>query len=378
MLNHLFKGDILKQSTSSLHTYLIVVSCLLGLGIVMVASSSMAIAYANYQTPFYYVIRQAIFLIAGSAGAFAISRVPMSVWAALARPLLLVAFLMLALLFVPGIGREVNGSLRWIRIGPIGLQVSEFAKLCLLMYFAAYCAQHEQALRSRPWAFLKPLIPALLMCGLIILQPDFGAVVVVMSCCMGVLFLVGVPLWSFALMVCAGLAAMAGLAVSAPYRFERLTAFLNPWADQYDSGYQLTQALIAFGRGDWFGMGLGSGVQKLLYLPEAHTDFIFAVIAEELGLFGALVVLLLYGFLALLGFKVGQQASQQGKSFHAYLAYGLSLWMGMQAFIAMGVNMGLLPTKGLTLPLISSGGSSLMITLAAIGLLVRIHIEIKS
>jgi cell division protein FtsW len=221
------------------------------------------------------------------------------------------------------------------------------------------------------------MIPACLMCGLILMQPDFGTVVVTLVCCMGVLFLAGVPLLPFMLLVAIGVAGLAGLAVSAPYRFQRLTAFLNPWADQFDSGYQLTQALIAFGRGDWFGMGLGSGVQKLLYLPEAHTDFIYAVIAEELGLFGALIVLLLYALLAFFGFRAGKLASEQGKPFHAYLAYGLSLWLGMQAFIAMGVNMGLLPTKGLTLPLISSGGSSLMICLAAVGLLVRIHLELK-
>jgi cell division protein FtsW len=247
-----------------------------------------------------------------------------------------------------------------------------------LVYLAAYCAEYQETLREHSWAFIKPMIPALMMCGLIILQPDFGTVVVILACCMGMLFLVGIPLWSFSLMVFVGLAGMAGLAISAPYRMQRLTAFLNPWADQYDSGYQLTQALIAFGRGDWFGMGLGSGVQKLLYLPEAHTDFIYAVIAEELGLIGALVVLLLYALLAFLGFRAGKQASEQGKPFHAYLAYGLSLWLGMQAFIAMGVNMGLLPTKGLTLPLISSGGSSLMISLAAIGLLIRIHIEMRN
>jgi cell division protein FtsW len=365
------------QSNTSLQPYLIVVSCLLGLGLVMVASSSMAIAYANFQSPFYYVLRQALFLVLGVGGALVISRIPLSFWAKMSRPLVLLAMVSLLMLFIPGIGREVNGSLRWIRLGPIGIQVSEFAKLCLIIYFAAYCAQHEETLRTRAWAFLKPMIPALMICGLILLQPDFGAVVVILACCLGLVFLAGAPLLPFSLVLSVGVAGMAALAISAPYRFQRLTAFLNPWADQYDSGYQLTQALIAFGRGDWFGMGLGSGVQKLLYLPEAHTDFIYAVIAEELGLVGALVVLLLYGFLAYLGFKAGQQSSQEGKSFNAYLAYGLSLWLGMQAFIAMGVNMGLLPTKGLTLPLISSGGSSLMICLAAIGLLVRVHLELR-
>lgn len=364
--------------TIALQPFLIVVFSLVGLGLVMVASSSMAIAQVNFDSPFYYLIRQAIFLTVGLGIAIVLARIPLRVWSGLSRPLLILGLTLLLLLFIPGIGREVNGSLRWIRLGPIGIQVSEFSKLCLLIYLAAYCAEHQQTLREHSWAFLKPLIPAFMMCGLIMLQPDFGTVVVILACCMGVLFLVGVPLWSFALMVSLGLAGMAALAISAPYRMQRLTAFLNPWADQYDSGYQLTQALIAFGRGDWFGMGLGSGVQKLLYLPEAHTDFIYAVIAEELGLIGALIVLLLYTLLAFLGFRAGKQASEQGKSFHAYLAYGLSLWLGMQALIAMGVNMGLLPTKGLTLPLISSGGSSLMISLAAVGLLARIHLELKN
>lgn len=364
-------------ATVSLEPYLIVVLSLVGLGLVMVASSSMAIAHANFDAPLYYLLRQALFLGLGLTLVVALSLTPMKVWQGLALPLLIIGTLALALLFIPGIGREVNGSLRWIRIGPIGIQVSEFSKLCLLIFMAAYCAKHQDELRGSYLAFLKPLVPALIMCGLIILQPDFGTVVVIMACCMGILFLVGVPLLSFICMVAVGLAGLVGLAVSAPYRMQRLTAFLDPWADQYDSGYQLTQALIAFGRGDWFGMGLGSGVQKLLYLPEAHTDFIYAVIAEELGLIGALVVLSLYGLLAYLGFKAGKQAYEQGKPFHAYLAYGLSLWLGMQAFIAMGVNMGLLPTKGLTLPLISSGGSSLMISLAAVGLLIRIHLELK-
>lgn len=361
----------------ALQPFFLVVCCLAGLGLVMVASSSMAIAHAQFQSPFYYVIRQASFMLFGGSLALLVTRIPIMFWDKISRPLLLFAVIMLALLFVPGLGREVNGSLRWLRLGPMGLQVSELAKLCLLIYFASYCSRHEQMLRTKPWAFLKPLIPASLMCGLILLQPDFGAVVVILLCCMGVLFLAGTPLWSFSVMVSLGLLGMVGLAVSAPYRLARLTAFLNPWSDQYDSGYQLTQALIAFGRGDWFGMGLGSGVQKLLYLPEAHTDFIYAVIAEELGLVGALVVLLLYALLAFLGFRVGKQAYQRGQSFHAYLAYGLSLWLGLQAFIAMAVNMGLLPTKGLTLPLISSGGSSLLITLVAVSLLLRVHLELK-
>jgi cell division protein FtsW len=362
----------------ALQPYLIIVFSLVGLGVVMVASSSMAIAHAHYDAPLYYLMRQALFLAFGALGALVLARIPLKVWFSFSRPLLILGLISLILLFIPGVGREINGSLRWIRLGPIGIQVSEFAKLCLFIYLAAYCAEHQATLRDRTWSFLKPLAPVLLICGLILLQPDFGSVVVILACCFGMLFLVGVPLLPFFLILGIGIAGMAGLAISAPYRFQRLTAFLNPWEDQFDTGYQLTQALIAFGRGDWFGMGLGSGVQKLLYLPEAHTDFIYAVIAEELGLIGALIVLLLYALLAFLGFRVGQQASQQGKSFHAYLAYGLSLWLGMQAFIAMGVNMGLLPTKGLTLPLISSGGSSLMISLAAIGLLVRVHLELKS
>lgn len=361
----------------SLQTFLLTAAALVGLGVVMVASSSMPIADANYHAPFYYVLRQAAFLGLGLLAMLVLTQIPIEFWGKISRPLLLLSLVLLMILFIPGIGREVNGSLRWIRLGPVGIQVSELAKLCVFIYFAHYCVQHEKALQTEPWAFAKALLPILLLCGLILMQPDLGAVVVILSVCMGMLFLLGVPWRSFIVMASLGVLGIAGLAVSAPYRFQRLTGFLNPWADQFDSGYQLTQALIAFGRGEWFGSGLGAGVQKLLYLPEAHTDFIFAVIAEELGLVGALIVLILYALLTFLGFRVGQRAYQQGEHFHAYLAYGLSLWIGLQAFIAMGVNIGLLPTKGLTLPLISAGGSSLMICLCAIGLLVRIQIELK-
>lgn len=348
---------------------------LLGIGLVMVASSSMPIAQARLGDPFYYLTRQTAYLWIGLTLAWLIYQIPTDFWERMPQTLFLFTLCLLALILVPGIGTKVNGSLRWIRIGPVGLQVSELAKLLLIIFYAWYLSEHAQALQRRPLALVRALIPLMLVAFLILMQPDFGAVVVLSATIIGMLFMAGVPLWQFILLCVCAAGAMAGLAFSAPYRFERLVAFMNPWADQFDSGYQLTQSLIAFGRGAWFGVGLGGGLQKLHYLPEAHTDFIFAVIAEEFGLVGAAVVLLLYVLLTLCGLRIGMRALQQGRQLGGFLATGLSLWLGMQALIAMGVNMGLLPTKGLTLPLISSGGSSLVITFMAIALILRVNQE---
>ncbi len=342
----------------------------------MVASSSMAIAEARTGDPFFYLYRQAIYLVIGLLLAWFVYRTPTRFWYFAARPLLLLALALLALLFVPGIGTEVNGSMRWIRFGPISLQVSELAKFCLIVYLAYYLAQNNQTLREKPTALLRALLPIGLACGLILLQPDLGAVVVIFACALGMLFMAGLPLWQFIVLTGAGAGTFAVLAISAPYRLQRLTAFQNPWADQFDSGYQLTQALMAVGRGEWFGVGLGAGVQKLLYLPEAYTDFIFAVTAEELGLLGATTVLVLYGLLAWQGLRLAYYAQQKKALFQSYLAYGISLWLLLQALIAMGVNIGLLPTKGLTMPLFSFGGSSLVVSIIAVALLLRIDQEV--
>lgn len=349
---------------------------LVSIGIVMVGSSSIAIATARAGDPFYYLTRQVAFLSIGLVLGGLVYHVPISSWYRFAKPLLGLGFLVLILLLIPGVGHKVNGSLRWIRLGPVNIQASELAKLALMIYFAYYCTQYEKELRSGFRRLFLGLLPLGAACGLIIFQPDFGAVVVLSTCVLSLFFMAGISLWYVIALVLLAGGSFAFLAISAPYRLERITTFLNPWADQFDSGYQLTQALIAFGRGQWFGLGLGSGVQKLFYLPEAHTDFIFAVIAEEWGFVGAAFVLLLYVLFGIFGCCLAWQASCARKMFHAYLAFSFTLWIVLQAMIAMAVNIGLLPTKGLTLPFISSGGSSLIVFLAAMAILLRINKEL--
>jgi cell division protein FtsW len=277
---------------------------------------------------------------------------------------------------VPGFGYEANGARRWMRIGFMILQVSEPARLCFFVYLAGYVVRRQKALRESFSGFLRPMLVLSLACGLLLSEPDFGAAIVLMATALVVLFVAGARIRDFLVFFSLAIAAMITLAVTSPYRLKRLTGFLDPWADPYDSGFQLTQSLIAIGRGEWFGVGLGDGVQKLFYLPEAHTDFVFAVYAEEFGLLGSLVLIAL--FLALLWrvFRLAKRAANAERFFEAYLATGLGTWLGLQAFINVGVNMGLLPTKGLTLPLISYGRSSLIVTMAAIGLLLRIHHEL--
>lgn len=350
---------------------------LVSIGIVMVGSSSIAIATARTGDPFFYLVRQVVFLSIGLFVAGVAYHVPIATWERFSKPILGLSFLVLMLLLIPGVGHKVNGSLRWIRLGPVNIQASEVAKLGLMLYFAAFCAQYEKALQSGFKTLALGLLPLGAASALILLQPDFGAVVVLCTCVLALFFMAGISLWYvIGLGVLAG-GSFAVLAISAPYRLQRITTFLNPWADQYDSGYQLTQALIAFGRGQWFGLGLGSGIQKLFYLPEAHTDFIFAVIAEEFGFVGAAFVLFLYILFGVAGCTLAWQASKQRKMFHAYLAFSFTLWIVLQALIAMAVNIGLLPTKGLTLPFISAGGSSLVVFLVAMAILLRVHRELR-
>ena len=283
---------------------------------------------------------------------------------------------LLVLVLVPGVGHEVNGSTRWVRIGVMNLQASEPARLCFLLYLGGYLVRQNKTLRERFMGFFWPMLVLTLACGLLLAQPDFGAAVVLVATALVMLFVAGARIRDFAIFLLLAVAAMAALAILSPYRLKRLTGFLDPWSDPFDSGFQLTQSLIAIGRGEWFGVGLGDSVQKLFYLPEAHTDFVFAVFAEEFGLFGSLLLIGL--FLALLWrvFKLGMRAANAERFFEAYVAIGIGTWLGLQAFINVGVNMGLLPTKGLTLPLISYGRSSLIITMICIGLLLRIHHEL--
>ncbi|MGE0082186.1 MAG: putative lipid II flippase FtsW [Thiohalomonadaceae bacterium] len=356
---------------------LLVIFALAGLGLVMVGSASVSIADRHTGEPFYFLTRQLMTLGGGMALAFVALRMPLDAWERLGMPMLVAATVLLALVLVPGLGRAANGSTRWLALGPLGFQVSEFAKLAAVVYVAGYLVRHEEAVRTTVGGFLKPLAVLGVMVLLLLLEPDFGATVVILSTVMGMLFLGGVRLWLFGLLVAFAAGAFVLLAVTSPYRMERLTTFTNPWADPFNSGYQLTQALIAFGRGEWFGVGLGGSIQKLFYMPEAHTDFLFAVMAEELGLAGVVAVILLFGFLAWRGFAIGRRASRAGLAFGGHLAFGITLWLAIQAFVNMGVNMGALPTKGLTLPLMSYGRSSMLVVCVAVALLLRVDHEVR-
>ena len=353
----------------------IVMTLLLG-GFVILASASITISDKISGDPFFYVERQLLAAVIGAAAGLFCLFVPMRVWQSVSPLLLLVALALLCVVLIPGVGYEVNGSTRWVRFGVMNLQVSEPARLCLLVYLAGYVVRQQKALRERFVGFLRPMLVLSLGCALLLAEPDFGAAIVLTATALAMLFVAGARIRDFLLFFSAALVAIVVLAVTSPYRMKRLTGFLDPWADPFDSGFQLTQSLIAIGRGEWFGVGLGDGVQKLFYLPEAHTDFVFAVFAEEFGLLGSLLLIAL--FLALLWriFSIAKRAANAERFFEAYLAMGLGTWLGLQAFINVGVNMGLLPTKGLTLPLISYGRSSLIVTMAAIGLLLRIHHEL--
>ena len=359
-------------------TLILTALTLLGLGVVMVGSASISIADRQMGEPLYYLIRQVIYVGLGLGLAYVALRIPLHVWERSGPILLIGGVLLLLLVLVPGFGRNVNGSTRWLVIGPISLQVSEMVKLALIIYLGGYLLRHGEAVRTTVSGFLRPLSVVGLLGLLCLMEPDFGAAVVLTATAMGMLFLGGVRLWLFGLLMIPAFTLAAFLAISSPYRLERLTAFMNPWADPFNSGFQLTQALIAFGRGEWFGVGLGGSIQKLFYLPEAHTDFLFAVLAEELGLVGGVTVILLFALLVWRAFAIGRRAAQAGMVFGSHVAYGIGLWLGFQTFINLGVNMGVLPTKGLTLPLMSYGGSSILATCLAVALLLRVDLEIRA
>lgn len=347
-------------------------------GLVILASASISISDNAVGDPFYYVQRQVIAALIGGVLGFMCLCIPMSAWRTLGPLLLLIAFALLLVVFVPGFGHAVNGSTRWLRFGAINIQVSEPARLCLLLYLAGYLVRRNKALRERFTGFLRPMLLLSVACGFLLAEPDFGAAIVLLATALAMLFVAGARIRDFLLFFSATLVGMAGLAVTSPYRLQRLTAFLDPWSDPFNSGFQLTQSLIAIGRGEWFGVGLGASVQKLFYLPEAHTDFVFAVFAEEFGLIGSLLLIALFLGLLWRIFTLAMRAADAERFFEAYLTVGLGSWLGLQAFINVGVNMGLLPTKGLTLPLISYGRSSLIIAMMSLGLLLRIHHELAT
>lgn len=345
------------------------------LGLVMVASSSITIADRSLDKPLYFFWKQLAVLV-GAVGLSAAAMWPgLAVWQRLGGPLLIVGIVLLGVVLLPGVGREVNGSTRWIQLGPINFQPSELMKLFFVVYMAGYLVRRSPEVRTTLWAFFKPVVLLSIIGALLLLEPDYGATVVLFATALLMLFLGGVPLLGFVGWVIFIGAGMAALAVAAPYRLQRLTTFLNPWADPYDSGFQLTQALIAIGRGEWLGVGLGGSVQKLFYLPEAHTDFLFAVLGEELGVLGMSVVIALFAVVVWRAFRIAAAAERAGHWFGAYLAYGLGLMMGLQAFINIGVNLGVLPTKGLALPLMSYGGNSLAVNCLCIALLLQVSRE---
>jgi cell division protein FtsW len=358
---------------------------LLALGLVMVYSASIAMAEASSHTGYrawYFLARHAVFVAIGVGAAFFAFQVPVKVWRRVAVWFFVIGAVLLVLVLVPGIGKSVNGSKRWISLLVVNIQPSEFMKLAAVLYAASYAVRKaaflhaEQPLRQTLVRGFAPLSAVMVLIGgLLLLEPDFGAFVVILAIAFGVLFVGGLD-WRLFL----GLAlllpvALAAILVAAPYRVQRLTNFLDPWSDPLHKGYQLSHSLIAFGRGEWLGVGLGSSVEKLLYLPEAHTDFLLAVIAEELGFVGVFTVIALFAWLLFRAYAIGRQAARLDRPFAALVAHGIGVWIGVQTFINMGVNMGVLPTKGLTLPLLSFGGSGIVANCIAIAILLRIDWE---
>ena len=352
---------------------LLLVGALLLVGLVAISSASIEYADWHYQNPWFHTRRHVVYLLFAVCAAAAAYRVPPAFWLSSGWVWLFAALALLILVLLPGIGREVNGSQRWLPLGPFTLQPSEFAKLAMVVYLAGYMVRREHEVRHQWQGFLKPMAVLFAATLLLMIEPDFGATVIVAGSAFGMLFLAGVKLGHFLLVLLGALGALLVLLVSEPYRVKRLTAYTDPWADPYNTGFQLTQSLIAFGRGEWLGAGLGNSVQKLFYLPEAHTDFVFSIWAEETGFLGALLLIAL--FAALIGriMWIGRRALRSGDPFGAYLCYGVALVFAGQAFVNMGVSSGLLPTKGLTLPLVSYGGTSLIVCCVMLAMVLRIE-----
>lgn len=351
------------------------VSAIVLIGIVMMTSASIVISDKILHQPFYFLFKQLVFLTLGILIGSFILQIETDFWRRNGGYLLLGMMLMLAMVFIPGVGHSANGSIRWIGLGPLSFQVSELTKFVIVVYMAGYIVRRNHELQIHLSGFIKPMIILGTIALLLLREPDFGATVVVTTTTLGMMFLAGMRLRHFLLLFSFALFTLAWVAISAPYRLLRLTSFINPWARPFDSGYQLTQSLIAFGRGGWWGVGLGKSIQKMFYLPEAHTDFLFAVIAEELGVIGMFIVITLFTFLVMRIFFIGRKAQQLERHFAGFLAYGFGMWLTIQFIVSIGVNSGLLPTKGLTLPLMSYGGSSILVNCIVIGLILRIDHE---
>jgi cell division protein FtsW len=346
------------------------------LGLIMVTSASISIASHGGGDPFSYLKNQLLLALAGMVLAAMLCAIPTELWQKSSSILLVLAALMLIAVLIPGIGHEVNGSRRWLRLAGFNLQASEVARIFVLAWIAAYAVRREKELRESFAGLARPLALTGVFCLVLLMEPDFGAATVLFATAFGLLFLAGARLrWVLACVLLAG-GAFGVLLISASYRVRRLTSFMDPWAHAFDSGFQLTQSLIAIGRGQWFGVGIGESVQKLFYLPEAHTDFLFAVLAEELGLAGVLLTLGLFLALVWRVLHISRLAAEAGLKYQSYLAAAFGLWVGVQAMVNIGVNMGVLPTKGLTLPFMSYGRSSLLVTLAWFGVVLRVYHEV--
>ncbi|MCC3702651.1 cell division protein FtsW [Rouxiella badensis] len=344
-------------------------------GFVMVTSASMPIGQRLANDPFMFAKRDAVYLVMAFILGLITLRIPMMVWQKYSNVLLFISIIML--IVVLGVGSSINGASRWISLGPLRIQPAEFSKLSLFCYLASYLVRKVDEVRSNFWGFCKPMGVMVILAVLLLLQPDLGTVIVLFVTTLAMLFLAGAKLWQFLAIIGSGLFAVSILVVTEPYRMRRVTSFWNPWADPFGSGYQLTQSLMAFGRGEFWGQGLGNSVQKLEYLPEAHTDFIFSILGEELGYFGVVLVLLMVFFVAFRAMSIGRRALELDQRFSGFLACSIGVWISFQALVNVGAAAGMLPTKGLTLPLISYGGSSLLIMSTALTLLLRIDFETR-
>lgn len=355
--------------------FLFALVCIVVMGLVMMTSASISISDQQLHKPFYFLYKQLVLMTIGTFIGLFILQIPISFWEKIGGYFLLMVMLMLSMVLMPGIGHSVNGSARWIGFGPFGFQVSELTKFAVVIYMAGYLVRRNEEIQEKLSGFIKPMMVLSTIAILLLKEPDFGATVVVTATILGMMFLAGIRLQHFVSLFVLLIGALGVIAVSAPYRLARLTSFLNPWDKPFDSGYQLTQSLIAFGRGGWFGVGLGKSIQKMFYLPEAHTDFLFAVIAEELGVVGMGLVIGLFSLLVYRIFVIGKEAQRLKRHFAGFLAYGFGLWVAIQFTVSIGVNSGLLPTKGLTLPLMSYGGSSVLVNCIVIAVLLRIDHE---
>ncbi len=351
---------------------------LICIGLVMVASASIGIADQQNHDPFYYAKRQFLRILLSFALMWFACKIPLEFWKKSGMLLMLGSILLLALVLLPGVGHTVNGSTRWLNFGLFTFQVSEVAKLFLVIYLSGYLIRRSNEVQTNTMGFIKPMLILAMASGLLLMEPDFGAAAVLLMTGLGLMFLGGVRFGQFILFVAGTLGIMGLLAVSSPYRLARITSFIDPWADPFNSGFQLTQSLIAIGSGGWFGSGLGGSIQKLFYLPEAHTDFMFAIFAEEMGFVGQVGLISLFALFAWRCFGIAKLALQKQQAFGAYLAYGVGLLITLQAVINIGVNMGALPTKGLTLPFISYGGNSILSMSFAVGLVLRVYYECQS